>query len=253
MDNIMKLMMELHIDNKRQGPGGDDETLMALKMCYPYYDDSRTLRIADIGCGTGSQTLVLAKEVNAEITAVDIFPEFLERLRQRATETGVDNKITTMQASMDNLTFENDSFDIIWSEGAVYNIGFENGISSWRRFLKPGGLMVLSEISWLTDQRPSYIDKYWKTAYDNIDTISAKTKQLEQAGYTPIAHFVLPEHCWQENYYIPLELSHERFLRLHDKSEEAIALINADREEAGIYLKYKEYYSYVFYIARKTE
>ncbi|GAM56739.1 probable transcription regulator [Vibrio ishigakensis] len=48
---------------------------------------------------------------------------------------------------MGDLPFEEDSFDVLWSEGAVYNIGFETGIRDWRKYLKSGGTLVVSELT----------------------------------------------------------------------------------------------------------
>jgi len=57
--------------------------------------------------------------------------------------------------SMDNLSFQNEELDLIWSEGAIYNIGFERGINEWRKFLKPGGFIVVSEASDFADPSPN--------------------------------------------------------------------------------------------------
>lgn len=91
---------------------------------------SRHLKIADIGCGTGASTTLLPKELDAEITAVDFLPEFLDELQTRAKDHGVAEKITTLSCSMDALPFSDEEFDVIWSEGAIYNMGFENGVSA---------------------------------------------------------------------------------------------------------------------------
>ena len=44
--------------------------------------------------------------------------------------------------------------DLIWSEGAVYTIGFERGINEWYKFLKHGGYIAISEASWFAKNRP---------------------------------------------------------------------------------------------------
>ena len=128
-------------------------------------DRSRPLKIADIGCGTGASTILLAKELDADITAVDFLPEFLDELQIRASEQGVADRITTLNCSMDALPFEEGEFDVIWSEGAIYNIGFEAGVSAWRRFLKPGGKLIVSEITWLSATRPAELQSHWHSEY----------------------------------------------------------------------------------------
>jgi len=77
------LMVDLHRDGMRQGPGSDEETLHALELTR--LDGAAALQVADIGCGTGASTLVLARNLpSARIMAVDLFPEFLDILAERA-------------------------------------------------------------------------------------------------------------------------------------------------------------------------
>lgn len=152
---------------------------------------------------------------------------------------------------MENLPFNDAEFDVIWSEGAIYNIGFEKGIKDWHRYLKPGGLLVVSEITWLTNFRPLEIQKYWEVEYSEIDLASAKFALLEEYGYSPIGYFVLPEHCWLENYYQPMQVRFQDFLKRNNHSEDAHSIVEMETREIELYEQYKAYYSYGVYIARK--
>lgn len=248
MDDL-QLLMDLHKDGARQGPGSDAQTLRALDLAR--LDTSRALKVADIGCGTGASTLVLARELDARITAVDLFPEFLDILEARAGGQGLAGRITTLACSMDTLPFADSEYDLLWSEGAVYNIGFEAGITAWKPFLRPGGTLVVSEITWLTAERPSEIQKHWEREYPEIATASEKLAVLERSGYSPLGYFVLPEDCWTEHYYRPAERRLPQFLQCHGKSKAARALVAAEKEEIALYEKYGDYYSYGFYVARK--
>lgn len=122
-------------------------------------------------------------------------------------------RVIAKEMTMENLSFDEKSFDVIWSEGAIYNIGFEKGLSQWRKYLKDNGYIAVSEISWLTDTRPLEIEQNWLNAYSEIDTIDKKLSILEKCGYTPIGHFVLDDHCWTENYYQPILERSEAFLK----------------------------------------
>lgn len=214
-------------------------------------DPSALLKIADIGCGTGASTMQLARSLNAEITAIDFLPEFIEVLKCNAKNEGLSKKINPLVCSMENLPFDDEEYDVIWSEGAIYNIGFEKGIGDWKRFLKPGGLLVVSEITWITDDRPSEIQKHWETEYSEIDTASSKINILEKNGYSPVAYFFLPEHCWLENYYRPIQNSFAKFIDRNANNESAQAIVEAEKKEISIYENFKKYYSYGIYIARK--
>lgn len=249
MDEL-DLLSDLHQDGRRQGPGGDDETRLAITLSG--LRDAKDLRIADIGCGSGASTLVLASELDATLAAVDFLPGLLERLDDVATQEGLDDRIETHVASMDNLPFEENSFDAIWSEGAIYNMGFEAGIRAWRRLLKPHGLLAVSELTWLTQSRPEALDRHWMREYPEVDVASAKMAVLEKNGFSPIGYFTLPERCWIDNYYRPLQDRFETFLARHDNSGAATHTVAAEKDEIALYERYSTYFGYGFYIAKKT-
>lgn len=109
--------------------------------------------------------------------------------------------------------------------------------------------MVVSEITWIAGSRPTELQKYWENEYPEIAVASAKIEVLEKNGYSPIGYFVLPEHCWLDNYYQPMQNSFKSFLDRNSNSEEAQAIVAAENREIEMYEKYKSYYSYGVYIA----
>jgi SAM-dependent methyltransferase len=242
------LLINLHLPNSRQGPGDASETQRAWNL-IPVLPLKP--KIADIGCGSGAQTLTLAQLTAGHITAVDLFPEFLARLEQDAQEAGVADRISTLSCSMEALPFEAESFDVIWSEGAIYSMGFENGVQQWRQYLKPGGYLAVSEISWLTDSRPAELEQFWLAAYPEIGTVEEKIAVMEKHGYELMGHFVLPPSCWLENYYAPLEARFDTYLEEQGHSEEVRAVVASEKEEIQLYRRFKEFYSYGFYVAKK--
>ncbi|WP_197469171.1 class I SAM-dependent methyltransferase [Oleiphilus sp. HI0125] len=185
----MKLLIDLHSHNERQGPGGKAQTELAIYLAG--LDFQVKYRIADIGCGTGAASLVLADTLDCDITSVDFLQAFLGVLNDRASEAEFASRISTLCASMDDLPFEVNSYDVLWSEGAIYNIGFAKGIQEWKAYLKQGGVLVVSEVTWTTDERPQELEDYWEAAYPEIDTASNKMKVLERAGYQPLGYFTL--------------------------------------------------------------
>jgi SAM-dependent methyltransferase len=246
----MQLLIDLHRRQSRQGPGSDEASALALQLAA--LDATAPLAVADLGCGTGASTLMLARALNAEITAVDFLPEFLDELQQRAEMAGLAGCITPLCAAMEALPFAEGQFDLIWAEGAIYNIGFATGVAGWRRFLKPGGRLVVSEITWTTNSRPAAIESHWLREYPEVDTASAKLGVLEREGYAPMGYFVLPETGWLDDYYRPLEAGFATFLERHSDSEAARALVAAEREEIALYTQFRRYYSYGFYVAERV-
>lgn len=246
--DLLELILEYHKGNERQGPGSEEATLKALNYIPNLNEKSKIL---DIGCGSGGQTITLAKNTAAQITAVDMFPQFLEMLMKKAKENNLTDRIVAEKMLMESLTFEKKSFDVIWSEGAIYNIGFEKGLSLWRKYLKDDGYIAVSEISWLTDTRPDEIEQYWVNLYSEIDTVENKLAVIEKCGYEMVSHFALDDKCWIDNYYQPLIDNSEAFLKKYNYADEVKDFLEQGKIEADMYNRFKNYYSYVFYIAKK--
>ncbi len=234
---------------ERQGPGDDKYTEMAFRLLEnlppnPY--------ILDVGCGSGSQTLVLARTAPCEITAVDVYDCLLEKLKENAGRETLKGSITTLNASMCDLPFDDEHFDLIWSEGSIYIMGFEKGLQEWKRFLKPGGYIVASEITWLQKDIPLEILDFWITAYSEIGTLTEKLSVIEKCGYRPLAHLTLPQYGWQKNYYALMEAQKNNYLNQYGHVDEARQVVATEMElELSLYKKYKNYYSYVFYVMQK--
>jgi SAM-dependent methyltransferase len=242
------LICEYFSGLERQGPGSPDVTIKALSFVDNLTGESR---ISDIGCGTGGQTMVLAQHTPGHITGIDLFPTFIDLFNLNALKLNLQDRIKGVVGSMDNLPFQNEELDLIWSEGAIYNIGFERGLNEWRKFLKTGGYLAVSEASWFTEDRPAEINKFWHDAYPEIDTIPNKVAQMQKAGYIPMATFVLPEYCWTENFYAPQAALQEAFLKKHAGNKSAEELIASERYETQLYYRFKEYYGYVFFVGKK--
>lgn len=243
-----ELICEYYNGLERQGPGSREITLKALSFIEGLSSNSR---IADIGCGTGTQTIYLAEATEGHITGIDLFPYFIVTMNNNIKKHNLENRISTLVGSMDNLPFGKNELDLIWSEGAIYNIGFERGLREWRKFIKPGGYIAVSEASWFTETRPSEINDFWMTEYPEIDTIPNKVEQIQKAGYVPVATFAIPVNCWTEHFFDPMPPVQEAFLKEYKDNQAAYEFIQRQRYEESLYHKYKDYYGYVFYIGKK--
>lgn len=244
----LELIIEYFSNLERQGPGSHEQTAKALSFIDNLNDSSL---IADIGCGTGGQTMSLAQLTPGNISGSDLSPVFIDLFNHNAEQSGLQHRVKGVVQSMTDLSFSDEELDLIWSEGAIYNIGFERGINEWKRFLKPGGYIAVSEGSWFTEERPAEINDFWMEAYPEIDTIPNKVKQIQEAGYLPVATFVLPEDCWTETFFAPQIDAQKKFLDKNGDNEFARDFVAYAQREAELYRKYKEYYGYVFYIGRK--
>lgn len=252
-DNIhnidVNVICDFFIRNHRQGPGSDECTQKAYGFLNGIDGNSLVL---DHGCGTGTQSFALASISQAKIIAIDLFEPFINVLNAKSCKKSLNERVIGRVGSMDDLHFEKESIDAIWCEGAIYNVGFKKGITYWRDFLKNGGFLAVSESVWLTDERPEEIQSFWDDCYPEIDTIEAKKKQLEEYSYKVIASFVLPENCWTDNYYTPMEDIKCQFMKDNSGNAFAESFISHITHEAELYAKYGKYYGYAFFIAQKV-
>lgn len=231
----------------RQGPGNDEITRFALDFIHGLPADAR---IADLGAGTGGQTITLARNTAGHITAIDLMPAFVEIMKQRVAGAGLSDRITVLEGSMGELPFEKGSLDLIWSEGAIYNIGYEYGLKLWYDYLKPGGYVAVTEASWFTPAPDPEIFEFWNENYPAIDTIPVKVRQMADAGYMPEVHFALPDKAWWD-YFEPMAENTRGFLERNAGNKAAEMFAFYSNREIDLYTKHHADYGYVFYIGRK--
>jgi ubiquinone/menaquinone biosynthesis C-methylase UbiE len=243
----LNIIYDYFSNTERQGPGSSEITLKALSFINGL---TETSKIADIGCGTGGQTMVLAQNTVSEIIGVELWPDFIKQFNQKAQSLNLQDRVKGVVGNMENLPFQEEELDLIWSEGAIYNIGFKRGLNEWRKYLKQGGYIAVTENTWFTDERPVEIQDFWQKAYPEIDTISNKVAQMQNAGYLPIAAFIVPETCWTD-YYMQQPKMQESFLKKYTGNKSAEEFVAYQRYEAALFDKYKAYYGYMFYIGKR--
>ena len=151
----------------------------AFKILPPMDNPS----ILDIGCGSGIQTIELAKMCNGHITAIDIDVPALALLQRKIKEQGLSHRFSIMKVSMLNLHGLGKTYDIIWADGSIYAIGFENGIRDWKQLLTKDGFLVV---------------------HDENDRVDAKLQIIKKHGYKILGQIEVPHEEWEERYYKPL-------------------------------------------------
>lgn len=247
---VLNALYRLHEDLPRQGPGSDGATLAAFSRIAELPAKASVL---DLGCGSGKQTLALARVIRGSITAVDIHRPFLEHLERAAANRGLADRVVVREGDMGNLRLAESSFDLIWCEGAAYLLGFGDALGKWRALLRPRAYLVLSECSWLTDNPPSLAAEFWNEAYPAMATVPANSLVAGERGYDVIDTITLPVSDWWDEYYGPLS---RRIAELREKAESDIALdrVMADSErEMAIFERFHGSYGYVFYILRRRD
>ncbi len=244
----MEYFYELYEGLPRGGPGDNASTRRALSFMTDLPPEPRVL---DIGCGPGMQTLELARNLRGTITALDNHPPFLDTLMRNAAETGLDDRITPLNRSMLEMDFEEGTFDLIWSEGALYFMGFGNGLRECHGLLKEGGYMAVTEAVYLRPEPPREVVEFWEEEYPDISEVPARIRLIRDIGYRLLSHFTLPTSSWFTHFYDPMAERIAVLLEKYEGNEMARGLFEKALDEIEVYREYSDYHGYEFFVMRK--
>ncbi|WP_448192802.1 SAM-dependent methyltransferase [Azospirillum sp. sgz301742] len=248
----MERFLQLHDGLPRQAPGSDTATLDALSRLRAHgLPDGPA--VLDVGCGTGRATLLLGRATGGTVTGIDIHEPSLGETQRRIDEAGLGRRLRVERRSMFELdgAYPPESFDLLWSEGAIYIIGFAQGLERWRRLLRPGGLMAVSELTWLTGLPPADARAFWAEAYPAMATESANRRAAERAGYRVLETVTLPASAWWDEYYRPLETRIAERRERHPLDPQWAAVLDTQAAEIELYRQFGASYGYVFYLMRR--
>ncbi|MGD1855528.1 MAG: SAM-dependent methyltransferase [Leptolyngbyaceae cyanobacterium] len=234
-------LTNLHRGLDRQGPGDADfaRNIMGNLSTLP-----RKPRIADLGCGSGASALLLAQHYQSPVRAVDASAVFIEELKVRARQAGLEHLIIPIHGNMAKLDWSAASVDLLWSEGAAYNLGFEQALTAWRPLLATNGIAVISEMSWFRDNVPEAAVSYWQSAYPKMGTEAENIARAHRSGFSVLSTHQLPSQAWWVNYYGPLC---DRMQQI-EPTPVVEAVIRETQEEIQLFDQFSDFYGYTFYI-----
>ena len=216
----------LQIDKELLREGLSKYTRKAFHML----PKSDKLHILDVGCGSGVPTMELARLSQGEVIGIDIDQPTLNKLTNKIREAGLSDRVKTINCSISNMDFPDESFDIIWSEGSIFVIGFKSGLQEWKRFLKPNGFLVV---------------------HDEIGNITEKLNQISSCGYELLDYFTLPEDTWWIEYYAPLEKRINEIRAKYADAPKALVAFDNDQREIDMFKKNPRQYGSAFFIMKK--
>jgi len=245
---VEELYFEIFESLPRQGPGNDESTRKAFRKLTGLPEHPEIL---DVGCGTGKPTLVLAEMSKAMIIALDNHKPFIDALQRNANRSGYRDRIHSVVADMNSMSFPKEAFDVIWSEGAIFAIGFENALRAWRPLLRSEGYMAISELVWFKEDAPQEVKAFFKEHYPDMKFYRDIYPMIESAGYRMIDYFQLPDESWWTDYYTPAEKKIAEMRRNYQSNKDAQASLDEFQMEIEMHRKYSRYYGYGFYIMKK--
>ncbi len=245
----MEYFYELFESLPRCGPGDNESTRRAFSMIPKM---SKQPLILDIGCGSGVQTIELAKISNGKIIALDNHQAFLDILMKTARDEDVEDNIVPQNISMLDMDFDANTFDIIWSEGALYFMGFQNGLKRCHQLLKDSGYLAVTELVYLSPNPPAPIIQYFETEYPDIKDVQEKIELIHNEEFNLISNFTLPKSSWLDSYYLPMEAEISRLNNKYQGNKIALRILEEMKNEINFYKKYSDFYGYEFFIMQKA-
>jgi trans-aconitate methyltransferase len=236
----------LFADMDKLSPGDDSLSLYILRAL----PEHRFEVVVDAGCGAGRQTMVLSNELGTPIQAVDSYQPFLNRLKRRAQEKGVAHRVCTHCMDMKDIPSVFPNIDLLWAEGAAYNIGFANALTTWATAIRPNGFAVVSELCWLREQIPDAVIEFFRSGYPDMQSVPQNIATAEKAGYKIFNTYTLPKDAWVKDYYDVLEPRAKSLLNHSDVAvrEFAVETLN----EIETFKNSEESYGYVFYVLQRS-
>jgi cyclopropane fatty-acyl-phospholipid synthase-like methyltransferase len=243
-----EIFLEVYENLPRQGPGNRDNAAKALNLCSELKKDPAIL---DIGCGVGGQTLHLAELSSGTILAIDNHAPSIERLKVAIKEGGLSHRVNAIVGDMADPGQPSESFDLIWSEGALYSIGLRNALRVCYELLHPSGYLVFTDAIWRKENPPSEIKASFDMDYPTMGSLADDVAAIKDCGFDLREHFTLPDEAWWDDFYTPMEA---RIKELRDKYAgdiEASAILDQLAEEPEMHRRYSGFYAYEFFVARR--
>jgi len=210
-------------------------------------------RILDIGCGPGVPTVELARICDGLITGLDTDLESLDALLAAARESAVTSRVGVVRASMQNMPFADESFDLLWSEGSAHIVGIENALTDWRRLIRPDGFLVVHEIVWLRPDPPTEIAEYWCEVFPEFTTAAGYAEAITERGYRLLNRFCLPETAWWEECYGPLakRIDEWRMERADDPA--ILPILDAAQRDVDFFRNHSDWCGSAFFMMQKRD
>jgi len=230
----------------RQGPGNRACTARALAMCG---DLPATPDIVDLGCGAGAQSIDLAELTGGAVVAVDNHAPFMEILAARAAERGCADRVRPVLADMADPGLPDGCADLVWSEGALYNIGLEAALALCRRLLRAGGRLAFTEPVWRADSVPAPVRKAFAD-HPTMGAVPDVLALLAARGFEVLGHFTLPHEAWWDAFYVPMRARVAELRAGGSLTSDARAVLDMCDAEIDMYLEHRDGFGYEFFVAR---
>jgi len=248
--HFWQIFFEVFESLPRQGPGNRACTAKALALCS---DLPTSPAVLDLGCGIGAQTIHLAELTSGSIVAIDNHAPSIERLGATVSKLGLSHRISPVVGDMAHSGLPPASFDLVWSEGALYNIGIEKALGICYELLRPGGYLAFTDAVWRKDNPPPEVKESFDLDYPSMGKVCDLLATIDNSGFALIGHFTLPDEAWWEDFYTPMELRIKELRGKYAADDEALAVLDQLEQEPAMHRRHSDYYAYEFIVLHRVE
>lgn len=242
------IFFEVYEALPRQGPGNRTSAARALSFCG---DLPPSPKVLDLGCGVGGQTLQLAELTSGSIVAIDSHAPNIERLKAAVAEHGLSQRVCAMVGDMAHPEQPLESFDLIWSEGALYNIGIANALRICHGLLRPGGYLAFTDAVWRKENPPPEVKASFELDYPTMGWADDVVATIKTCGFEYLSRFTLPDEAWWNDFYTPMQHRIKELRGKYDNDAEALSMLDQIAQEPEMHRRYSDYYAYEFFVVRR--
>ena len=242
------IFFEIYENLPRQGPGNRACAARALSLCCEL---PQFAAIVDLGCGIGGQTVQLAELVSGSIVAIDSHAAFIDRLEAAIKEHGLSQRVRAIRGDMACPDVPLRSFDLVWSEGALYSIGLRNALRVCHGLLRPGGYVAFTDAIWRKENPPAAVKAGFELDYPTMGWLDDDLAAIQDCGFELVGHFTLPDEAWWDDFYTPMETRIAELRSQYANDVEASAILDQLAEEPELHRRYSAFYAYEFFVARR--
>jgi SAM-dependent methyltransferase len=244
-----EIFLEVYESLPRQGPGNRACAEQALGLCP---DLPRSPAVLDLGCGVGGQTLHLVELLpGAIITAIDSHPSSIERLQAIVAERGLPDRVRPVVGDMAQPGLPPEHFDLIWSEGALYNIGIEPALGVCRSLLRPRGHLVFTDAVWRKENPPPEVKSSFDLDYPTMGRDPDVLAAIGKTGFSLVDHFTVSDDAWWDDFYTPMEQRITELRGTYTGDGESVGVLDQLAQEPDRHRRHSDYYAYEFFVARR--
>lgn len=245
---FMQIFLEVYEHLPRQGPGSRACAARALALCR---DLPPAPAVLDLGCGVGGQTLQLAELTSGSIVAIDRHAPSIERLRAAVAARELTQRIRALVGDMAQSGQPSGAFDLVWSEGALYNLGLPQSLRVCHGLLRPGGYLAFTDAIWRRENPPAEVRAAFEQDYPAMGWLDDDLATIRAAGLDLVGHFTLPDEAWWDEFYTPMLARIADLRGRHAGDAGALAALDQLAAEPEMHRRHGAFYAYEFFVARR--